>query len=114
MNTQIKLPFVARAAAVAVATMLMTTAPAFAAPVKLTTSQVKIHYADLDLATARDQVRLQNRIEVAIRDMCGSPTFGTADQDEWLNQCRADAQATADIKVKAILARVAPQVAFNR
>jgi UrcA family protein len=110
----IKLPLVVRAAAVAVAALLTTTVPALASPVAMTTEPVTIRYSDLDLAKARDQVRLQNRIETAIRSMCGAPIFGTADEADWLNQCRADAQANAEPKLRAILASAAPQVASTR
>jgi UrcA family protein len=114
MNEMIKLPFVARAAAIAVAMILPMSASALAMPPALSTGKAKISYSDLDLATARGQVRLQNRVESAIRGMCGAPVFGTADEAESLRQCRADARADAQPKLRAILASAATQLVATR
>ena len=111
MNRLIKLPFVARAATIVVATMFTTILPAKAMPVAMSTGQVMIHYGDLDLATARGQVKLQARIDNAIDDMCGAPVFGSADEAELLKACRIEARANAEPKLRAILASAAPQVA---
>ena len=110
MTRNFKLPIVATTAA---ALLLVISAPAMAEPY-LTTGTINVNYRDIDLSSAAGQVRLQNRIEVAIRDLCGAPVFGTRDEAEMLKQCRQEARANAVPQMRLALSSASTKFASNR
>ena len=97
----------------AVAAMLLSiSTPAMAEPY-LTTGKINVDYRDLDLSSATGQVRLQNRVDVAIRDLCGAPVFGTRDEAEMLKICRDEARANAVPQVRSIVAAASTKFASS-
>jgi len=56
----------------------LTTVPAIAAP-ESGTASVQVRTADLDLTTARDQQRLEQRLTNAARRLCGTGARGVAE-----------------------------------
>lgn len=110
MTKNFKMPIVASAT---FAVLMSMSAPVLAEP-SLSTGRTSIIYRDIDVSTAHGQVQLQNRINVAIRDLCGEPAFGTREEAEMLRQCRDEARANAEPKLRAILAAASVKIASNR
>lgn len=97
--------------ATAAAAMLMA-APATAAQ-GFSTAKVTVDYSGLNLASQSGRDALDNRIDAAIRTMCGAPVFGTRDEAEALRACRIEARTAVEPQVQTILARANVTVASN-
>ena len=83
-------PFLFAAAALASA---VTTSPVFA---KAATPGVRVvSYADLDLSSSAGRARLEQRINAAVRDVCGeAPSFDLA-RRRAVAECRVETRANA-------------------
>jgi UrcA family protein len=77
--------------------------PAFAAEPAVMT--VNVNTADLDLATAKDQKRLEQRVEKAARFVCrtGDVTTGTRLLNHQSRACLAKARISAREQVAALI-----------
>ncbi len=109
MTKNFKMPIVA---SIAAAVLVTISAPVLAEP-SLSTDRISVSYDDIDISTAHGQVQLQNRIKVAIRDLCGEPAFGTRDEAEMLRQCRDEAHANVEPQLRAILNATSVKVASS-
>ena len=69
----------------------ITASPVLAKPA---TAEVRIvSYADLDLSSAAGRQRLSQRIDTAVRDVCGeAPSFDLARRQQ-VRECRAETRA---------------------
>lgn len=110
MTGNIKLPIVAST----IAAIFMSISAPVAAEPSFSTDQVRINVSDIDLSSARGQVKLQNRVDAAIHDLCGTPVFGTREEAEMLQQCRADARANAEPKVRMLIENAPQRIASTR
>lgn len=88
--------------------------PTLATPANSEQGQVMVRTGDLDLATAAGQRRLDQRIDVALIRLCGSPIIFSRDELAALDACRADALTAAAPHIKAARARLAVTVASQR
>jgi UrcA family protein len=87
------------ATACAAATLSMTATPAAAADITVMpdTVTVRVSYADLDLASAEGRARLDRRIAGAARGICGAYFPIDLRTAALVQDCRADAIASARI-----------------
>jgi UrcA family protein len=69
------------------------------------TAQVKVDYSGLNLASPSGRRALDNRVDAAIRTMCGAPVFGTRDEADALDACYDEARTAVEPQLKTILAR---------
>lgn len=88
--------------------------PAMANGTSHAEGQVRVHTADLDLATARGQRLLDRRLSLAMTRLCGEPVLHTRDELTELAACQADAMAAAAPQIDAARARRAVTVAASR
>lgn len=88
--------------------------PAMANGTSYAEGQVRVHTADLDLATARGQRLLDRRLSLAMARLCGEPVLHTRDELTELAACQADAMAAAAPQIDAARARRAVMVATSR
>lgn len=98
--------------AIIVGAMLAMAAPAAAAPA-YSTASVTVDYSGIDLASATGRQQLDQRVDNAIRAMCGTPVFGTREEAAELRACRAEARSAVDPKLQAVLARSSLTVASS-
>ncbi len=89
-------------------------APAFASEPGYETFSVRVPTADLDLATATGQARLEKRLDVAVGRLCGMPVFFTREELADLQACRDDAMKAAAPQLAAAKARQGISVASTR
>lgn len=100
------------AAGVVVTAMIGLAAPVLAAPA-YETGKVTIEYSDINLASANGRQALDRRVDAAIRSMCGAPVFGTREEADALQECRAEARNAVDPQVRSIMSKAATTVALN-
>jgi UrcA family protein len=98
--------------AVVAAMMTAVAVPVAAAP-EYSTARVTVDYKGIDLASASGRQELDQRVDGAIRAMCGSPVFGTREEAAELGACRAEARAAVDPQLQAVLAKANLTVASN-
>lgn len=94
------------------AAMLAMALPAAAAPA-YSTAKVMVDYRGIDLASASGRQQLDQRVDAAIRSMCGAPVFGTREEAAELSACRAEARNAVDPQLQAVLARANLTVASS-
>lgn len=109
MTRNFKIPVVASTVA---AVLISIGAPVMAEP-SFSTGRINVDYRDIDLSTANGQVKLQNRMDAAVHELCGAPVFGTREEDEMLKQCRDDARANAEPQIRSILTAASMKYASN-
>lgn len=64
---------------------------------------VEVAYGDLDLATAEGRERLNNRVESAIRSMCGSGSSVNIRERAAIKACETTARRSAEPQLAALL-----------
>ena len=73
----------------------VTAAPVFAKPIA---PQVRtVSYADLDLSTVAGQARLEQRIQAAVRDVCGEATGVDLARRQSVRDCIAETRASVHL-----------------
>lgn len=101
-----KNPFVIALAAALVTAAAIKAAPAFAEPAGAPPETVASHVrtADLDLASERGQRLLQQRLQRAAREVCGTPSDLDLVAQNELRECRSEAVARASEQADALVA----------
>lgn len=95
---------------VATIALLSSTLPVFAQSTYFS-GKVAVETGDIDLSGPKGIRTLEKRVSNAIISLCGQPVFGTREEADALEACRADARASADPQVKATLASAQVRVA---
>lgn len=104
-----KLVSIALAAAAALA-VVSTSTPLFAAEPALVYKTAAVSYRDLNLASLEGQAQLHNRVQAAVRQVCGVAKESTLPEHRNLRNCRAAAFESARPQVDRVLAGRRPQV----
>lgn len=87
-------------AAIAAATLALSTAPAFA-------GSVSVNYKDLDLSTPAGQAELDHRLDRAAREVCGMDEIqtGTRIPSRSARKCYKNAREKLDERIAMLVAR---------
>jgi UrcA family protein len=96
--------------AVAALALLSSTLPVMAQSTHFS-GKVVVPTSDIDLSAPKGARTLERRVNNAVNSLCGQPVFGTRDEADALDACRADAHASAEPQVKATLASARVRVA---
>ncbi len=107
-------PLVSNGLLAGMAMALMTIATPAMADTPLQTHKVLVSIANLDLSSPQGRNILERRVNAAINTLCGTPVFGDRAEAEALQECRDEARAAAQPKIKEILSRASVTVASAR